>query len=223
MTRPTEPLAHAALKAKQRALRDGFAETLGLRVHRALSWLGRAEREAEDTDARFVFLWIGFNAAYAEERDFAERTERDAFRRFFEKLVALDAAGALYAALWGRFSQEIRVLLANRYVFQPFWAWQNGLEDGAGWEARFEAATRRAHRALAEQDTVTVLCILFDRLYTLRNQVIHGGATWNGRVNRNQLRDGAAILGTLLPVALDIMMDHPDTDWGRPFYPVVEP
>lgn len=36
-------LTFDALKEKQRAIRAGFPETMGLRVHRAISWIGRAE------------------------------------------------------------------------------------------------------------------------------------------------------------------------------------
>ena len=54
---------HATLKARQRELRHAFPESLGLRVHCALSWLYRAEQEPDDYDARFIFLWIAFNAA----------------------------------------------------------------------------------------------------------------------------------------------------------------
>ena len=57
------PLHPEALKVKQRALRDGFSTPLTLRVHRALSWLRRAEAEQDDQDVRFILLWIGFNAA----------------------------------------------------------------------------------------------------------------------------------------------------------------
>ena len=32
---------------------------MGLRVHRSISWIGRAE-DATDDDGRFIFLWIGF-------------------------------------------------------------------------------------------------------------------------------------------------------------------
>lgn len=67
-----------------------------------------------------------------------------------------------------------------------------------------------------------VLSILFDRLYVLRNQIIHGGSTWDSAANRNQVRDGAALLSCLLPVFIDLMMDHPDTEWAMPMYPVVE-
>ncbi len=65
-----DALDHAALKTKQRAIRAGFPETMGLRAHRAISWIGRAEACGDDDDARFIFLWIAFNAAYADERVF---------------------------------------------------------------------------------------------------------------------------------------------------------
>jgi hypothetical protein len=36
------------------------------------------------------------------------------------------------------------------------------------------------------------------------------------------VRDGTAILAFLMPVFVDLMMDHPQEDWGHPFYPVIE-
>ncbi len=215
-------LSHASLKDKQRRLRDGFAMPLTLRVHRALSWLGRAEREADDTDLRFILLWIGFNAAYAGDVQRAMDSERDHFREFFATLLTFDAGRRLYDAIWRRFPHEIRLLLDNRYVFAPFWQHHNGMAGGEGWEAKFAAGKRRINAALGQQDTATVLSILFDRLYVLRNQLVHGGATWNSDVNRAQVRDGAALLGTLLPIFVDLMMDHPVHDWPMPHYPVVE-
>ena len=59
-------------------------------------------------------------------------------------------------------------------------------------------------------------------LDVLRNQLVHGGATWNSSINRAQVKDGAAVLGWLLPVFIDIMLDNPDQDWGKPYYPVVK-
>ena len=47
--------SYQALKARQREIRDGFPESLGLRTHRALSWLNRAE-PAEDADGRFIMM-----------------------------------------------------------------------------------------------------------------------------------------------------------------------
>ncbi|MFN3890744.1 MAG: hypothetical protein ACK4MV_10135 [Beijerinckiaceae bacterium] len=216
------PLGYPALKEKQRALRAGFPEALGLRVHRALSWLGRAEAEADDADVRFVLLWIGFNAAYAADVGADVGNERGAFKTFFDGLIALDRDRRIYGAVWSRFPHEIRILLANRYVFAPFWSHQNGVAGYENWEDRLGASQRAIAAALASQDTSAVLSVLFDRLYVLRNQLVHGGATWKSSVNRDQVRDGAAVLGWLLPIFLDLMMDNPSRDWGRPYYPVVE-
>ena len=60
-------------------------------------------------------------------------------------------------------------------------------------------------------------------LYTLRNQLMHGGATWNGGVNRDQLRDCTSLMAKLVPVVIALMMDHPQTIWGEAVYPVVDP
>jgi len=55
--------------------------------------------------------------------------------------------------------------------------------------ADLDAANRAAHAALGQRDTVTVLSVVLSRIYTLRNQLMHGGATWNSSVNRDQIRD----------------------------------
>lgn len=62
---------------------------------------------------------------------------------------------------------------------------------------------------------------MFDRLYVLRIQLVHGEATRNSAVNRAQVREGAAILAFLMQVFVELMMENPHSEWGRPFYPVV--
>lgn len=218
-----EPLSHAVLKEKQRDLRVNFPETMSLRVHRSISWIGRAEAEPDDHDTQFIFLWIAFNAAYADEAEFdvSAPGERTNFRGYFEKVVELDKEKRIYDAIWNSFSGPIRTLMQNRYVFNPFWQHHNGIAGFEDWEERFNASAHSFHQSLQAQNTSRILSFVFDRLYVLRNQLVHGGSTWNSQVNRNQTRDGAAILGFLVPVFVDIMMDNPQQDWGRPFYPVV--
>jgi hypothetical protein len=215
---------HATLKAKQRAIRDGFPETMGLRVHRAISWVGRAEDCGDDHDARFIFLWVAFNAAYADEREFQSVApgERAAFAGYFERLVALDSEKRIYNAIWQRFSGPVKMLLDNRYVFNPFWQYHNGIGGFENWEEKFRSSSQSFNQAFQAGDTAKVLSFVFDRLYVLRNQLVHGGSTWNSGVNRAQVHDGAAILGFLMPVFVDLMMDNPEHNWGRPFYPVID-
>lgn len=211
------------LKEKQRAIRAGFPEPLGLRVHRAISWLGRAEQAGDDHDVRFILLWVSFNAAYAQDVGGSDPSgERTTFRTFFDALVGLDGVKRIYNAVWQRFPNEIRVLLNNEHVFAPFWNHHNGIEGYDDWAQSLAASQKVIATAMAQQDTARLLSIVFDRLYVLRNQLVHGGATWNSSVNRRQVTDGAAVLGTLMPLFIDIMMDSPQHDWGRPFYPVVK-
>ena len=219
----TAGLTHQRLKSKQRSLREGFPENLGLRVHRALSWLERAEDETEGDDAAFIFLWISFNAAYAEDTpDASMNSERSVFNDFFSRIVEMDSDNRIYSAIWERFSESIRIILQNKFIFQPFWSHHNGLPGNEDWAERFEASTKVTQRALSNRDTAKILSVLFDRLYVLRNQVFHGGATWRSSVNRGQISDGVNILAFLVPLFLDLMMDHPDVLWGPPNYPVVE-
>lgn len=218
----SERLGYAALKDKHRTLRAGFPQDLTLRVHRALIWLGRAERETGDDDVRFILIWIAFNAAYAGEISAEASSERDAFKTYFSSLVELDVERRIDRLVWARFSQEIRLLLMNRHVFAPFWAHQAGVPGNDDWEERLSAGIRKISAAMARRETATVLSVLFDRLYVLRNQLVHGAATWNGGVNRDQVRVGAAILSSLVPIFIDLMMDDPTRDWGAPFYPVTE-
>lgn len=218
-----EPLSFTQLKAKQRELREGWPPEHGLRVHRALSWLHRAEKAAEDADAAFIFYWISFNAAYADEvSDTTVSSETSVFRDYFARLAEVDTDHQIHNAIWNHFSQSVRVLLENQYAFQSFWKHHNGVPGFEDWEVQLERERNRIQNALMNRDTGTVLRLLFDRLYVLRNQLFHGGSTWNSSINRNQVQDAARVLAFLVPVFVDLMMDNPGSDWGSPHYPVVE-
>lgn len=207
------------LKEKHRGLRDGFHQNLALRTHRALSWLHKSEL-SEDLDTRFISLWIAFNAAYATDIDYQYRkSESGMFESFFEKLIELDRNNQLYDLVWAEFSSTIRLLLDNQYIFQPFWDHQNGLIDQDDWQNQFASSKNRASKGLGERNTKLVLSVIFRRIYTLRNQIIHGGATWNSSANRSQLSDCSALLMKVVPIIVELMMDHPNELWGDAHYP----
>lgn len=210
------------LKEKQRSLREGFGDSLGLRVHRSISWLQRAAMEHDDPDAAFVFLWIAFNSAYSQDIGIAYHvSEKGRFKSFLSTLLLFDQDDRIYHLVWTRFPHEIRLILENKYVFGAFWNHQNGLEGYDDWSDKLDASVKKAKVALSEKDTERVLNELFDRLYVLRNQIIHGGSTWAGAVNRAQVRDGSEILGSLIPVFVELMMENPKHPWKDPIYPVI--
>ncbi len=228
------PGQHAALTKRYRKEGEAYQPAIRLRIHRALSWLGRAEQcepghgKQGDKDAHFLFLWIAFNAAYANDLTHIARTSDDRpsethiFANFIGRLVELDTGQALYDLVWSEFPKSIRLILDNRYIFPAFWDFQNGRISEEDWRKKLRNQTRAANNALAKRNTKKLLLILLTRLYTLRNQLVHGGSTWNSSVNREQLRDSVALLGKLVPLIIKTLMDHPDEVWGDPAYPLVD-
>lgn len=207
-----------------KATRDGCDESFRIRIHRAISWVKKAKVQPEaDIDLKFISLWIAFNCAYGKEIStdgyFGEKV---GFKDFLTVISDLDEEKVLDKILWKRFSQSIKALLENKYTFQPYWNYFNGDDRAADWELTFKSYNSKALKALMTQNTAMVLNIVFDRLYTIRNQLFHGGATCNSKANRMQLHDGCEILSELMPAVLDIMLKHHDRDWGRAFYPYVK-
>lgn len=208
------------LKAKLKRLEHAHAEHSRIRIHRAISWLARAEAEEKDLDARFIFLWIAFNAAYAQEFGF-ETTERRLLGDFLLKLLAVDGERRLHRIVFEKYSGPVRLLIDNRYVFEPFWRALREHDSSGQWEEAFSRSQRTALASIMGNQTQIVLAIVFDRLYVLRNQLVHGGATWKSKLNRSQVRDGVNLLQSLVPIILDLMLDHPTLDLGAISYPVV--
>lgn len=208
------------LKARHRLVRDDQPEGLRVRIHRGISWLARAEQEVDDPDAAFIFLWIALNAAYAHEFGFEER-ELVQIRRFIAVLEEHDVEQRLHAVLFRQFSGPIRTLIDNRFVYEPFWRALREHDGSGRWEQHFSDSRETAMRAVLDKRVDVLLQVILDRLYMLRNQLLHGGTTWASSVNRAQLRDGVAILGTLVPVILKLMVEMKDVELGQEIYPAL--
>lgn len=86
---------------------------------------------------------------------------------------------------------------------------------------RFNASGAALNIVLAAKNVPAALTQAFTRLYTLRNQIIHGGATYNRQVNRKQLKDAGNLLNKLIPLIIALMMSAPVQLWGEGCYPVV--
>ena len=221
-----QELTFNALEVKRRSIEEQLRsenESLSLRMRRAISWGLRGDDALtrDDLDAAFIFYWVAFNAVYGEERE--ERTEeREKIARYLQRIVRLDHEAMIYRSLWAAYSGPVRVLLENQYVYGPFWKHFNGTSGYEGWRQRFEEEQRKVQQALGSQDALTMLTILFDRLYVLRNQLVHGGATWNGSINRSQVRDGAGLIAFLARQFISLMLGFPTEEWGPAYYPVVQ-
>ena len=195
-------------------------EELGIRLHRSISWLKCAEQQANDPDVMFITQWIAFNACYAIELNGqSQKTEREKFRTFIANLVDHDAENRIFNILWEKFSGPVMMLIENEYVFRGYWDYQRG--DASEWEKSFKRSNDDAFKYLSANNVAGLLEILLDRLYILRNQLMHGGATYKSKLNRRSVKDGCRILEMLIPIIIEIIMENPKEDWGKLLFPVV--
>ena len=202
-----------------------------IRMQRAWSWHARS-KEVQFDDEKFIFLWIAFNSAYGTE--FPNRnadegsTERRRFTKFVEEIVKRDHKKAIEKYLWEEFSGPVRILLENEFVFCPFWDWVQGRQEGKDWESKLNKKNQRVYKALGNNDVSGVLEEVLSRLYVLRNQIFHGGKTFDKSLGQEQVRDGSRIMEALVPLILQIMQDDIDDEksgsdrvWGKLNYPRV--
>ncbi|WP_406733725.1 HEPN domain-containing protein [Vibrio scophthalmi] len=215
-------LSFTNLKHRHRNERQDYSQALSTRIHRALSWLQKAEL-CEDDDSKFTFLWIAFNSAYAQE--FEQKLnfgERGLYQEFLTRLVELDSENLLSNIVWQNYSGAIRAVLNNEFILESYWNYHSGRITEDQWKDARSKAKIAANTALGHNNTALVLSVVFSRLYTLRNQIIHGGATFGSSANRKQLRDCTVLIEQILPVIIKIMMDNRNELWGDPVYPLVK-
>jgi hypothetical protein len=217
----TKPLNHEKLKTKLKSLERSHVESFYIRLHRAISWQRAATENKDNQDFQIIAYWISLNSCYAISGDVDRAAESSKLTEFFEKIINVDKEGKIYELFWTEFPGVIRVLLNNQFIYKRYWLFQRG--EVTSWKAEFEKDNHRALMLLQNPNrSVELIQLVMRRLYQMRNQLIHGGATYQSRVNRNQVRDSANLLGKLIPLIIEIMIDNPDEAWGDIYYPVVD-
>lgn len=176
------------------------------RVRRSLSWLRRAtEVSDEDLPPRFVDVWIAFNALYGQARYLKEFESRDKddFGEFILRLTELRSGQRQLGQLIGRkhFQARAQELVQNKYLWNEWWGRKlDKYGERSGKEViRFE-------RALRNGDSATTLSCLFERLWVLRNQVVHGSSSASTRKSRDALYPAILLLEEILPKFIRLMI-----------------
>ena len=216
-------LSLKSLKARHESVADELPVNLQTRTRRALSWLERAEMERDDRDAAFIFYWIAFDAVCAGRWRGESPTQED-FKNLFQQVADAEGLDAIRdCVLDGDFFDMIVEVVANPYVFEPFWDYFNaGAASADDWQNLLIADVERVSVDLENGNVVEPLATLFERLYVVRNQLLHGEATWNRYVNRSQVENGVEILATMVPALVALMMDAPKLFDHPSLYPSVE-
>ncbi len=215
--------SYTKLKTRHRETRKNQEKNLAIRVHRSLSWLKRAA-DCKDSDGKLIFLWIAFNAAYAKdsspEQYNKQNNENKVYKRFFKKLCGLDKGSQINILIQREFARSIKALLNNQYISPDYWKYQRGNIKEGTWESRFYSQNNGADD-LKAQSTTDFLSLVFSRIYVLRNQLVHGGSTWDGKVNREQIRDCAQFMEKFVTAMLEILVEEKEFKWDPAPYPVM--
>ena len=219
---PDDRFTLDSLMAKRDMVEERLSTDMRTRTRRVLSWLERAGQEEDDPDAAFMFYWIAFETVYAEWTSEGQ-AQREDFTKYFEKATAADTRNTIREEVLGDLADTILEVVANPYIFEPFWEYYNGNSDSDDeWQNLLIGDVEQVSVRLEDGDAVEPLAAAFERLCVVRNQLFHGEATWNRYVNRSQVEDGTEILAFIVPALADLMMDKPEA-FDRPSrYPSVE-
>ena len=213
---------------------DSRPDDYTVRLLRVETWLARAKkaftlddgqsksaRESSDPDVAFLLYWIAFNAAYARDLSPKNRDALTGMKCYVEDLLDADRDNAIRHSIWNDCRDHIYTVVDNRYLFKKYWDYANAESVKVAWKQGFnddKSVVRNALRDNRYEHILTILCIVFKRLYMLRNQLVHGGAQFESHYNRDSVFDGAHIMTALVPVFLDIMRASHGMKWGRPFF-----
>ena len=125
----------------------------------------------------------------------------------------------------GKYAMRISFLVENKFTFQKYWDFTKGVEEASDWKRSLSSSVKKYNDCRISMDVSTILSIVFDRLYVLRNQLMHGGSSCGSKLNRETIDDAVGFLSDLIPSMLLVMMMNykKDHDWGELFYvPVKE-
>ncbi len=211
---------HERLRARFKAIRKregGTPENWRIRVHRALSWLKRAQAFDEDQpEGKLLFLWIALNSLYGrwDGRKSFPDTDGPSRIDFIETVCEFgpDSIGDILH----RHRGLVKKILSDPFLSALFW---RDPRDAKLKEKTKEDA-RRLNDHLRDGKYAHILTRALDRVSTLRGQIVHGASTGGSKLNRDQVRYCLRMLEIAVPVILEIVIEKGcDDPWPPLCYP----
>jgi len=206
-------------KVRLDAARD--SHPTAVRFHRACSWLEVTEQLDSDRDVDQILIhqWIAFNALYGQwdmERH-EPLADRESWQVFLGRMLQLDASSRIKSLLTEH-KRLVLAILGNGYLNRYFW--QEPCCDKAARTGR--GGRHKAESWYIEDSWAVILEHVFERVYLLRCQLVHGAATFRSRLNRTALEHCTQFMRILLHTFLLVWVDYGvKEDWGIMCYPPV--
>lgn len=203
---------------KERNQSNPRGTNTNIRMHRAFSWLSRADEcdETGDNDVKLMCLWIAFNALYNQWDASAREPKPDrlGWSHFISRIAGLDKGGLLGAFLLEQQSL-VYSILESEHLNQWFWE-----DPNATRAAQAKKARRVAPSLYLEHKWASITEYAVDRVYLLRCQLVHGAASVDSQLNREPLEHCTRFLrGLVSTTAMIIIENGASEDWGLLCYP----
>lgn len=189
-----------------------------VRFHRACSWLQRAEQviEASDLDLAILSHWIAFNSLYGQWDAEAREPVADnvCWRHFLDRMLDLDKSNFIVDALIAN-KPLVMSIFDDEFLTRYFWQEPTEKRANQSKKTKYDARTW-----YPLGNWILILDRLFERIYLLRCQLVHGAATYNSSLNRTAIRRCSMMMDQLLRAFLLVWINHgADQDWGIMCYP----
>jgi hypothetical protein len=181
------------------------------RVYRAESWIKRARESAQHLDGQFIFYWIALNALYGQRgSENGPPRDRNDLHTFLGRIASRgdDTAVSVMERL-AILKSDAELVLGSEFLYEDYWT--TGFTDALA--VTIDRATARL-RSWPNRDFARDLINIFDRLATLRNQMVHGSSKDGSGANRASVEPAVRILADLVPVLSSVVEGHADEDWG---------
>ncbi len=203
---------------KERLAAQRSDHPTAIRLHRTFSWLARCEKveAGQDDDLLLICLWVGFNGLYGrwDEQRREPFPDRQSWRDFLNRLLVIDTSSHLSKMLLEQ-RELVMSLLDDEYLSSFFWEEPTDIRASKSKKTKFDARTW-----YIDSKWSMILDRLLERIYLLRCQLIHGAATFGGKLNRESLSRCIAMLRQLLnAVLMAVIDDEAKEDWGVMCYP----
>ncbi|MDP7008920.1 MAG: hypothetical protein QGI78_05040 [Phycisphaerales bacterium] len=204
----------------------GTHDAIRLRMHRAFSWMRKAQgfEVPEDADAKLIFSWIGLNTLYAKwDSNIDNRQpEWQVREEFLRWMVQQDATGRVQQVLLDNRKHCDR-LLSEEHLINSYWG--NPTEEEA---RKARTKPRKIGKHYHDSDEVIkVLIPLIKCVAMLRSQLVHGQSTYGSSANREVVEAGAKVMFDLVMTLLQIVAEdglwEDDSVWQPVPYPPMKP
>lgn len=199
------------------------------RLRRAQLWLQRAQEEERRGAEKLMFFWVAFEAMFARHKRYtgdSDKKSHRAMNNFIEAAVQSGGAHIGVKEVIKNNKGEIKRIINLRYTAPDFWTRHDASKKTPEeWEAQHQREKEGLKKGLELRnlhDCVRVMKGLFGRLYSVRNQIFHGGHSLGGQSQgREQVKWALHLLEQFIPVFLDALQKHPHIAKGEPPFPRV--